>query len=331
VCVRFSAIAPNIASVPWYESNAPSSTAGPVRQRHEGRPWDDSYPQMTAVEAPTGSGRRRSEVASPRRTSVLQELLTELAFVLLPRGMTPRRFDELARFAFVRAATEMSRLRNGRVNYSRVAAQTGLSRADVKRLLKSDVFKSRRLAHSPIERVVNGWRTDRRFANRPGRPTKLRIAGPNASFASLVRKYGGDVPHKAVLDELRRIDAVTDDGTSVWLKTPILRKRHDFAFLSPVLPVLVDGIRIASKRRDSRSSSSIQRLKLPVESEVDLAIVRERCLSSARSMLDGLGESLGTSVTLPRTRRNPEYSFTVTILLAENRASKSLVARKSAR
>ena len=277
---------------------------------------------MTAVGAPTGRSRRRSEAASLRGTPALQQLLAELAFVLLPRGMTPRRFGELARFAFVRAATEMSRLRNGRVNYSRVAAQTGLSRADVKRLLESNVFDFRKVAHAPMERVVNGWRTDRVFAHRPGHPRGLRIAGPSSSFAGLVRKYGGDIPHRAVLDELRRIDAVADNGGRVWLKTsPTLRKRHNFAFLSPVLPVLVDGIRIASRRGGLRPSSSIQRLTLPVESEVDLAIVRERCCSSTKAMLDGLGQSLGTSVTVPRTRRNSAYSFTVTVLLVENRAT----------
>jgi hypothetical protein len=265
-----------------------------------------------------------------RGTAVLQELLTELAFVLLPRGMTPRRFGELARFAFVQAATEMSRLRNGRVNYSRVAAQTGLSRADVKRLLESDILDVRRVARAPVERVVNGWRTDRVFAYRPGRPRGLRISGPGVSFASLVRKYGGDIPHRAVLDELRRIDAATDNGKTVWLKgSPILRKRHDFAFLSPVLPALVDGIRIASRRAGSRPSSSIQRLRLPVEAEVDLAIVRERCRSSTKSMLDGLAESLGASVTVPRTRRNSEYSVTITVLLVENREiTRSLLAHQ---
>ncbi len=282
---------------------------------------------MTADQAPTGKSRRRSETTSLRGTAVLQELLVELAFVLLPRGMTPRRFAELARFAFVRAATEMSRLHNGRVNYSRVAAQTGLSRADVKRLLKSDVLDFHRVAHAPMERVVNGWRTDRLFTYRSARPKGLPIAGTGASFASLVRKYGGDVPHRAVLDELRRIDAVTDDGKRVWLKTsPILRKRHNFAFLSPVLPVLVDGIRIASRRL--RPSTSIQRLTLPVESEVDLAIVRERCRSTTKSMLDGLGESLGTSVTVPRRRRNPDYSFTISVLLVERRATKRSSGRQ---
>jgi hypothetical protein len=243
--------------------------------------------------------------------------------VLLPRGMTPRRFGELARFAFVQAATERSRLQNGRVNFSRVAAQTGLSRADVKRLLKSGDADFRRIARAPIERVVDAWRTDQLYAYKRGHPRSLKITGSGGSFAGLVRKYGGDVPHRAVLEELRRVHAVADNGERVWLKTssPLLRRRHNFAFLSPVLPVLVDGIRIASRRASSSQSSSIHRLTLPVESEVDLAIVRERCRSSTKSMLDGLGESLGTSVTTPRRRRHSEYSFTVTILLVENRTA----------
>ena len=241
--------------------------------------------------------------------------------MLLPRGITPRRFNELARYAFVRAATKRSRFRNGRVNYSRVAAQTGLSRADVKRLLASDVLDAFRSAHAPTERVINGWRTDRVFADKFGRPRRLRITGSRTSFASLVRKYGGDVTHRAVLDELRRTGAVKDNGQTVWLHaSPSLRRRNSFAFLSQVLPVLVDGIRLASRKPGSTSSSSIQRLTLPVESQVDLEIVRERCSSSTRSMLDGLSESLGTGVTVPRTRRSSEYSFTISVLLVENGA-----------
>jgi hypothetical protein len=177
--------------------------------------------------------------------------------------------------------------------------------------------------------VVNAWRTDRMFADRYGRPRLLRITGSNASFAGLVRKYGGDVTPRAVLDELRRIGVVRDNGESVSLRvSPALRNRHNFTFLSPVIPVLVDGIRIASKRA-GLPPSSIQRLTLPVESEVDLAIVRERCSSSAKSMLNGLGESLGARVTVPRRRRTSQFSFTVTVLMVENRATKRTLPRVS--
>ena len=273
---------------------------------------------MIAVEALAAKKSPKSAAAPLRGTSLLQDLITELAIALLPRGMTPRRFNELSKYAFVRAATERSRLRNGRVNYSRIAAQTGLSRADVKRLLASDVFDFSQTARAPTERVLNGWRTDRLFADRFGRPRRLPITGPKGSFASLVKKYGGDVTYRAVLDELRRTGAVRDDRHNVWLRvSPSSRRRNSFAFLTPVMPVLVDGIRLASGRLGS-APSSIQRLTLPVESKLDLAIVRERCSSSAKSMLDGLSESLATSVTVPRTRRSSEYSCTITVLLVEN-------------
>ena len=271
--------------------------------------------------------RHRCEISSPvsvRGASVLQELLTELAFMLLPRGMTPKRFGELARSAFVQAAANMSKLRNGKVNHSRIAAQTGLSRANVKRLLRSNVFDSVRPDQTPVRRVINGWRTDRKFVNRVGRPKRLKISGSSVSFISLVKKYGGDVPHRAVLDELRRIGAVNGDRDSVQLQpSHHLYQRHDFVFLSPVLPALVDGIRIASSKTSSGAASSIHRLSLPVTSEVDLAIVRDRCASSAKAMLEGLGHSLGTQVTVPKRRGKSAYSFTITVLLAENQTKRT--------
>jgi hypothetical protein len=274
------------------------------------------------------SHRRRNPVhpspTSMRGAAVLQELLTELALVLLPRGMTPKRFGELVRSAFVQAAADISRLGNGRVNHSRVAAQTGLTRADVKRLLRSNVFVSARHGQTAVEKVIDGWRTDREFVERSGYPKPLRISGQRGSFARLVRKHGGDVPHRAVLDELRRIGVVSDSDDSVQLQSSLhLRQRHDFAFLSPVLPALVDGLRIASKKAGPNPASSIHRLNLPAATEVDLSIIRDRCTSSAQSMLNGLARSLGTQVSIPRSRRNPAYSFSVTILLAENRAKRS--------
>jgi Family of unknown function (DUF6502) len=270
------------------------------------------------------AGRRRSKLLPLRGDAPVQKFLEALAGVLLARGMTPRRFGELARFAFVRAATERARLRNGRVNQSRVAAQTGLSRADVKRLLlQSAAQQANRLAQAPVERVLDGWRADRQFSGPPGRPRRLRLSGAGPSFVGLVKKYGGDVPHRAVLDELRRIDAVGDDGVSVWLKrSRTLSRRNDYGFLSPVLPVFLDGIGIASQRQSSRSPSSIYRLTLPLENEMDLAIVRERSASSAKSMLEGLGDSLGSSFTVPRRRGRSTCSLTITVMLAESRKTK---------
>ena len=264
-------------------------------------------------------------LAPPRRgTSNLQELLRELAFVLLPRGMTPRTFGELSRSAFVQAAADRSRLRNGRINHSRVAAQTGLTRADVKRLLNRDMSAEPFVSpETPVEKVINGWRCDPQFSNGRGSPRLLTIAGKRPSFSALARKYAGDVPHRAVLDELRRMKAVLTSVEHVQLRAQAqLRIRHSFGFLSPVMPVLIDGLRIASENLRPDPSTSIQRLLIPINTDVDLAFVRERCRSTAKAMLDGLAYSLDVQGKLTKRKRGASYSYAVTILLTESRTKK---------
>jgi hypothetical protein len=193
-----------------------------------------------------------------RGAAVLQTLLTELALVLLPRGMTPKWFSGLARAAFVQAAANISRLRNGRVNHSRVAVQTGLTRADVKRVLEQNALESTDRGLTAVERVIEGWRTDPEFVTRPGQSKRLSISGRRGSFAHLVKKYAGDVTPRAVLEELRHIGAVQDCDDAVKLRRPLhLRQRGNFAFLLPVLPVLIYRLRLASKR-DPGCPSSIR-------------------------------------------------------------------------
>jgi hypothetical protein len=201
---------------------------------------------MTNVQSKKKQQRQVRPARALRKTA-LDELLVELALPLIQRGITPRRFAELARYAFARAAALASTPQDGKINHSRVAAQTGLSRAEVKRLLENGPLTGRHLDEAPIRRVLKGWQTDAPFANRPGQPNKLKIKGSGACFVRLVRTYGGDVPHRAVLSELRRMGAVSGDDQNLRLRTSYrLRRSHDLAFLSSVLPAVVNGLRIAS-------------------------------------------------------------------------------------
>ncbi len=260
-----------------------------------------------------------------RGSEALQNLLTELALVLLPRGMTPKWFSELARSAFVQAAADISRLRNGRVNHSRVAALTGLTRADVKRLLQQKAVETNRRSLSAVERVVAGWRNDPEFASRPGRSKQLWISGHKGSFAHLVKKYGGDVTHRAVLDELRRVGMIQDSNGFVFLRRSVhVGRRSDFSFLSVILPVLTDALRLAS-RTDGSIASSVRTLNIPTETDPEFAIVRERCSSSAQAMLDGLALTLGSRPGA--LRKSPKRSVNVTILLSES----TLTGRQAAK
>jgi hypothetical protein len=262
-----------------------------------------------------------------RANAILRELLVELALTLVPRGVTPKAFGELSRYAFACAAARISRRPNGKINHSRVAALTGISRADVKKLLQNtDSAKpTPRSSRMPIERVLNGWCTDRRFADKQGSPKTLQVSGSSTSFAYLTKLYGGDVPHRAVLDELQRIGAVRREGERVVLTMARARRgRPTFAALSSALPAIIDGIRVASRAEVSSASPAIYRLTIPAKSNLDLTILRERVSSTVTTMLNGLGESLGEGLTASKARQVQPHSFVVTVLLAENVSQESL-------
>jgi hypothetical protein len=63
-------------------------------------------------------------------------------------------------------------------------------------------------------RVIAGWRREREFLDAEKRPAALPLSGETGSFTSLVKRFSGDMPVRAVLDELRRVGDITqlDDG-----------------------------------------------------------------------------------------------------------------------
>jgi hypothetical protein len=254
----------------------------------------------------------------------LHQLVGELVSVLLPLGVTPKAFSKIAREGYIRAAASKSRLRNGKVNHSKVAALTGLPRAEIKRILSRPThgFEPDHRARTPSERVVDGWLTDRRFRTRDGHPKSLVVDGKPLSFQRLVKEYGGDISPRAVLEELMRSKVVRRIEDRLALKVSRLpRGKRTLGTLARLIPTLVDSLRIAAREPASAIDSSLYRLTLQAATETDLVLVRERCLTSVRSLLYGLKESLERQPTLPLSNRIPRHLLTVTVLLAETDAN----------
>lgn len=257
-----------------------------------------------------------------QRDAQLQLLLSELAVILLPFGITPMHFSELAKRAFVDAAGRSSRFINGKLNQSRIAVITGLNRSEVKRLLNDGRTRTStagsRMART--ERVVSGWLSDRRFADRNGKPRKLRINGRNNSFASLARAFAGDVPHRAVLDELKRSRAVVQTRDVLQLNTrrAVSRARLTRS-LSKVLPALLDAIHLAAHREESEDELPMYRLTFGAKDSVELAILRDRLSAGASSLISGLEESLKRT-SVASTRSN--HTITITAFVRESSSSR---------
>lgn len=143
-------------------------------------------------------------------------LLKPLVRILLRNGIPFGTFAELARWTYVDVAFQESSLPGRKLTDSRVSIITGLSRKEVSRLKSIEAPVDREAAprFNRAARVIGGWSHDPRFIDMHGQPAKLPLDGAENSFADLVRAYGGDVPARAVFDELLRVGAVavSDDG-----------------------------------------------------------------------------------------------------------------------
>lgn len=134
-------------------------------------------------------------------------VLRPLARILLRHGMSCLEFEEISRWVFVDVSlreSEFALQNRNRPFKSRAAILTGLSRKEVMRLadLPPPEERSAIPSRNRAVRVLAGWMTHDDYVDDDGTPRELPINKGARSFANLVRLYSGDVPHRAILDEL---------------------------------------------------------------------------------------------------------------------------------
>lgn len=148
-----------------------------------------------------------------------RHLLTPLVRILLRNGISYLEFAEVARQVFVDVAGRDFTLPKRKISLSRIAIMTGLSRKEVARLAREGQHL-KRISEvgdlNRVTRVLQGWYTDGDFTGPYGVPLDLPFeeVGRKPSFSELVRRYSGDMPARAMLDELVRVSAARIEGES---------------------------------------------------------------------------------------------------------------------
>jgi len=149
--------------------------------------------------------------ARPQRAlqRAIEQLLRPLCRLLLRHSVSFAAFEEMAKRAYVSVATEDFGIPGRKQTTSRVAVITGLTRKEAQRLLSLSADEDADLSerYNRAARVLTGWARDEDFLDRSGDPRVLDIEGEH-SFATLVKRYSGDMPVRAVLDELVRVGSV---------------------------------------------------------------------------------------------------------------------------
>ena len=143
----------------------------------------------------------------------LARLLRPIVRILLRNKVSYKTFEEVARQVFVEVADEHFGVTGRKQTNSRISVVTGLSRKEVLRIKRLSPLEDRDLADQfhRAARVVSAWTSETDFMDAQGNPKTLPFDGPTNSFSALVERYSGDVPARAMLDELAAAGVVEAD------------------------------------------------------------------------------------------------------------------------
>ena len=126
-------------------------------------------------------------------------------------GLSYQEFDARLRIVFVRVASDDYGLRGRPTNMSRVAAMTGISRKEIRKIrAEGNAYRwTPAMELSPGNLLLHYWHYDTDFYEKPGVASPLPLEG-DRSFSALIRRYAGDIPVGAVKEELRRAGVIDE-------------------------------------------------------------------------------------------------------------------------
>ncbi len=160
-----------------------------------------------------------------RANDILVRVLVPLARCLLRVGVDYQAFNECAKVAFVRGASEEERLAGRVPSVGAVSLLTGLTRVQTSGLLKGGQgdHAAAAIGSSAVELaadIVHFWQHDPDFMCSQKKPKPLPFSAPFPSFCDLVKRYAKGVPAEAIAQELVGLDAVhrRSDGWMIFKK-----------------------------------------------------------------------------------------------------------------
>jgi hypothetical protein len=153
--------------------------------------------------------------------SAVLHLLRPLVRILLNHGIPFDSFAEIAKWAYVEVADREFGIPGRKQTDSRVSVLTGLTRKEVARIRHVDKPEDVVSAgsYNRAARVVSAWVREYPMENTPSGVAPLPLEGPR-SLSDLVHRHSGDMPVRAVVDELLRVGAirVLDSGDAELLQ-----------------------------------------------------------------------------------------------------------------
>ena len=145
--------------------------------------------------------------------AALSLMFKPLIRLLIAQGVTHAEFSETAKEVYVETALRHFDT-DRRINKSRIAILTGLTRKEVKNVIDRSLSSDHKeKTYSRPARVLTGWYSDPMFQGPYGIPLELPYESTDdeePSFVGLVKRYSGDMAPKQMLTQLVEAGAVVE-------------------------------------------------------------------------------------------------------------------------
>jgi hypothetical protein len=194
---------------------------------------------------------------------------------------------------------------------------TGLSRAEVKKLAESlakphEASPSRQRAL----RVVDGWLSDVDFLSPEGDPKPLTLQPDGGQFGVLVRRYSGDIPTRAILRELERLELVSVSEAAITLLRVALDQKP-LRQLEMISEALVDLLTKFSAKPTPATRLMSREITLSVPDSKAHRILHKQMQEAIRTFFTSL-QNAADGGSLPRKKRTGRKKQTyVTVLVSD--------------
>lgn len=232
-------------------------------------------------------------------TAAVLRILRPLIRILVRNGVTYGEFSDLSKWIYVDVANKDFVIPGRKQSVSRISVITGLNRKEVSKQLEirhpddDDVGRE----YNRAARVISGWISDEQYLDDSRQPCELEFDGDSASFTHLVKQYSGDIPARAILDELLRVDTVSIlENNRIRLNNrayiPSSGDVEKLNILGSDVSDLVATIDYNLVREDRpRFQRKVAYDNLPAEA---LPILQQMCEEKGQHLLEELNEWLST-------------------------------------
>lgn len=150
-------------------------------------------------------------------TRALSRIFAPLVRMLLRNGIPYSAAADILKRVYIDQASQHFPLPHKKMTTARISILTGINRHDIAKLADTELLNEAQ-HDSRSGRIIRMWIRNPEYLDSKGQPITLPLEG-DISLMALIKKCAGDIPPKAMLEELLSSNSILQDDTDQYTLT----------------------------------------------------------------------------------------------------------------